>query len=134
MKKSEFKDLIKEAMMEILPELMEIMAENLNESWTPTRSVQQTPDLTLVRQHASEASGGQHDYGLDDNFMPTRNRAKSSAPIPNNEKGIVDGEVYASGNGILEWYQNAGGKAEPTGEFKHTPDQMNDFMAKKFGV
>jgi len=134
MKKSEFKELVKEAMMEILPELMEIMAENLSESWTPPQSVRQTPDLTLVRQHASQASGGGHDYGLDENFLPARPRARSSAPTPNNPKEMIDGEVFASGQGIMEWYQKAGGKAQPSSEFKHTPEQMEDFMKKKFGV
>jgi hypothetical protein len=137
MRRSELKDLIKEAMLEILPDLMEIMAENINENYSPPTSVRQKPDLTLVRQHAAEASRGtgRGEYELDEDMLPVkRHRAKSSAPIPNNPKEVINGEVFASGAGIMEWYQNAGGKAPPPSEFKHTEKQMNEFLSKKFGV
>lgn len=137
MTKSELKGLIKEAMLEILPDLMEIMAESINENYAPVQSVKQKPDLTLVRQHAAEASrgSGRGEYELDEDMLPVkRNRAKSSAPVPNNPKEIIDGEVFASGAGIMEWYQKAGGKAPPPSEFKHTPEQMEEFVSKKFGI
>lgn len=131
MKKSQFKELIKEAMLEILPDIMEIMSESLNENLTVTQASK--PDLTLVRQHAAKAKSKGPAYDLEDGTRFATNPSPSVA-TPNNPKGIVDGEVYASGQGLMEWYRKAGGKAAPAREFKHTDDDMDAFLSKKFGV
>ena len=126
MKKTEFKALIKEAMMEILPDLMEIMVENMNtiQPVVVENSVRQTPDLTLIRQHAADARGEQGYDGLP----------KPPVDTPKNEKAIVDGEVFASGKGIMEWFAGKKAAGRPQSGFAHSPDQMDDFIAKKFGV
>ena len=111
MKKSQFKALIKEAMLEILPDLMEVMVKGMNENYVP-QTVNQTADLSLIRQQVAA------------------NRVDESAP---NEKAIVEGEVYASGKGIMEWFGDQ--NVKPTlSEFKHSPDQMDDYISKRFGI
>ena len=130
MKKSQLKEIIKEAMLEILPELMEIMAESLNENLTVVQASK--PDLTLVRQHAAKAKSTGPAYDLEEGTVFTTRPSSSAAP--NNPKAIVDGEAFASGKGIMEWYQRAGGKAAPQREFKHSEDDMDRFINKKFGV
>jgi len=121
MKKSEFKSLIKEAMMEILPELMEIMADNLNESYVP-QTVRQEPDMTLVRSSHIQQEGGYDD-------MPTGPRLSA----PKNPKTIIEGETFVSGKNIMEWVRTQKVGSKPS-EFNHTPNQMEDYMSKKFGV
>lgn len=136
MKKSKFNELVREAMLEMLPELIEIIRENvINEGYTaPTQNtVQQKPDLTLVRQHVQAASGGGGDYGEFSNAGPTMRNVRNAPPSPN-EKAVIDGETYASGKGILEWFESQGGKEATTSEFKHGNDQMDEFVAQKFGV
>ena len=132
MKKSEFKKLVHEAVLEMLPELIEIIRENtINESYTPPTSVQQKPDLTLVRQSAERRAG------YDDKDFPNAGptyRAIQNAPAPPNPKAVIDGETFASGKGIMEWFSAQGGPTTPTTEFKHSEQDMKDFMAKKFGV
>jgi hypothetical protein len=124
MKKSEFKALVKEAMMEILPDLMEIMAENLNESYKP-QTVRQTPDLSLIRNQFKSGVSGEKGY--DD--MPSAPRT----PPPQTETAVIGGEQYTSGKGIMEWFGEVA-VAKPMTEFKHSATQMNDYMEKKFGV
>lgn len=128
MKKSEFKALIKEAMLEILPEIMKVMVENVNENYNP-QSVQQKPDLTLIRQHISQATEtGQKYDGIGVQPVSPRNQA------PNPREVLDGGETYASGKGIMEWFGSQAGKVKPQSEFNHSADQMDEFMAKKFGV
>ena len=127
MKRSELKDIIKEAMMEILPDLMEIMVENMMTEGYAPQSVQQKPDLTLVRQRFTQgASGG---GGYDD--MP--DAPKTHVPMPPNPKTVIEGEPFASGKGIMEWFGKTATAPKMT-EFNHSEDQMEDFMQKKFGV
>ena len=135
MKKSEFNNLVREAMMEMLPELIEIIRENvINESYTPTNTVKQKPDLTLVRQHYQAASGG---GGYDDkdfaNAGPSYRAVRNAPPAPN-PKAVIEGETFASGKNIMEWFAAQGGKEPIVSDFKHSQDQMDDFIAKKFGV
>ena len=133
MKKSKFNELVREAMLEMLPELMEIIRENINESYIPQNSVQQQPDLTLVRQHFKEASGGGGDYAEFDNVGQTMRNVRNAPPAPN-PKTMIDGEQFASGKNIMEWFTKQGGKEAVVSEFKHSADQMDDFLAKKFGT
>lgn len=135
MKKSEFNKLVREAMLEMLPELIEIIRENvINEEYAPTRSVKQKPDLDLVRQHVRDASaGGGYSDGDFANAGPTMRAVRNAPPAPN-PKTIVDGETFASGKGIMEWFTAQGGKEPVVSDFKHSPDQMDDFISKKFGV
>lgn len=134
MKKSEFNKLVREAMLEMLPELIDVIRENINESYTPPTSVQQKPDLTLVRQHAQEARG-HTGYDMEDfqHAGPTMRKAINAPPAPN-PKAVIDGETYASGLNIMEWFKGTGGSVTQKSEFKHSDDQMNDFIARKFGV
>lgn len=127
MKKSELKSIIKEAMMEILPELMEIMAENINESYTPSNTVMQKPDLTLVRQHYSDANGNNGNTYDGMGGQPSR----AVAPNP---KAMVDGEHFASGKNIMEWFNKEHNNKPAQREFTHSDNQMADYMKEKFGV
>lgn len=139
MKRSEFKALVKEAMMEILPELMEIMAENIqaNAPVIENRVTAVKPDLNLIRAHASRAVDNVDDYALDENGVPvkSRPRLRSNVPQPENPRELVGGEYFASGKGIMEWFAGNGGAASPVpSEFNHSEDQMAQFMRQKFGV
>lgn len=136
MKKSEFKELVREAVIEMLPDILEIVMENINEAYGSTKSVKQKPDLTLVRQHVKEAAG---DVGYGDDLVPNvapAPKKMSGVPKPNNPKEEINGEVFASGKGIMEWFSGQHGTEVKKIEKKtqHNNDRMDDFIAKKFGV
>jgi len=137
MKKSELKEIVKEALVEILPEVLMLMNEQLQENVSRQTSLVEVsePDLDLIRskfRQAQDVNGVSEFYG--DSLSPSPMRG-SARGVPKNETGVVNGEHFASGKGILEWFAKQGGKS-PTqhSEFKHTDKQMNDFIAKKFGV
>lgn len=140
MKRSEIKELIKEAMLEVLPDLVEIMVESLNENYEqpePTRvvqTIQQPQQNRSVREHFRAASGvGRgNDYG--DLPSPPVRESSHRGPAPNNPKAVIGGETYVSGKGILEWFAKDNGKLVMQPEFKVGKDQMDDFMQKRFGV
>ena len=134
MKRSELKELVKEAMLEILPDLMEIMVENmrdeLHEAYSPPESVKQKPDLDYIRQAYKPTTSASEYTGLGE--IPNRT---TSTKAPKNPKAIIEGESFASGKGIMDWFQNSVSKDKPkVSEFKHSEKQMQEFMSKKFGV
>lgn len=134
MKRSEFRELIREVLIESLPEIIEIISEitEYNREETTTRSVVEAtkPDISLLRSHVSQAVSRGYDELPDG---PSR-AVISNIPTPNNPKAIVNGEVFASGKGIMEWFAKGQGKLPPPTEFKHTEDAMGDFMKKRFGT
>ena len=127
MKKSELKEIIKEALVEILPEVLTLMNEQLDRpsSESLVESIRDEDGLNLIRSKFREANPRGHDYGLGGSGL-------SSAP--KNQKANINGEHFASGKGILEWFASQGGKQVNNGEFKHTQEDMDDFISKKFGV
>ncbi len=134
MKRSELKDLIKEALAEILPDIMEVVVETINESmYQPQRPMtREKPDTTLLRQHVKGAVGSVTDYRGIDEAAPTRNVHRG--PAPENPKEIIGGEVFASGKGIMEWFELENGRIPAPSEFKHTEKDMDNYLSKRFGV
>lgn len=127
MKKSELKEIIKEALVEILPEVLTLMNEQLDRpsSESLVESIRDEDGLNLIRSKFREANPSGHDYGLGGSGLSS---------TPNNPKAKVNGENFASGKGILEWFASQGGQQVNNGEFKHTQEDMDDFISKKFGV
>ena len=130
MKKSELKEIIKEALVEILPEVLMLMNEQLDRpsGESLVESVRDEDGLNLIRSKFREANPKGYDYGLGGSGL------SSHTPAPENQQAKINGEHYASGKGILEWFASQGGKNVNNGEFKHTQEDMDNFISKKFGV
>ena len=136
MKRLQLKEMIQESIIEMLPEIIEIIQENLNEVEQPKQNrLIQTPDLTLIRKHAMEArgSGGYDDFPSDNVFVESSPALKNIPPAAN-PKAIIGGEVFASGKGIMEWFAKGNGKLLPKSELSVQSKDMDEFMRKRFGV
>lgn len=134
MKRSQLKRMIEESIIEMLPEIIEIITENI-EIEQPKQKPQllQTPDLTLIRQHAKAATGGRSGYDdLPSNDIRTEVAARS-IPAPSNPKAVIGGEVFASGKGIIEWYSKQSTE-NINSELNVSNNDMNEFMRKRFGI
>ena len=121
MKKSELKSIIKEALTEVLPEaLREVLTEKTQKNST---ILDEKMDLASLYKNnrSSDIS-----YGLDDHAP----RKVSNVKAPSNPKGKMDnGEFFASGKGILEWFSKSGGK---TIEKPLAPsEEIDEFISKK---
>ncbi len=134
MKKTELKEIVKEALVEILPEVLMMMNEQIQQTPSGQSLVEESkPDLDLIRSkyRDSKKTGGGDFYS--ESLSPSPTISQRSNPRPNNPKGVVNGEQFASGKGILEWFASQPPQVN-NGEFKHTEKDMNDFISKKFGV
>ena len=138
MKRSELKAIIKEALVEILPEVlmlmneqMEVQPTTLGLSTQVSEQVSTPADLDLIRSKFRDSQGGDNGYG-EIGGRPVAQR--STTPPPANPKAIIDGEKFASGKGIMEWFGKQG-RVTPDGiNTQERESKMNDFVAKKFGV
>jgi hypothetical protein len=105
MKKSELKSIIKEALVEVLPEV-------LNEILTQKPAKKggfQEEKIDLVKVFSESRSAPETPYDFDGEPRSLKSYA-GSVPAPNNPKGEVrNGEKYASGKGILEWFAQSKG-------------------------
>jgi len=131
MKRSEFRELIREVLIESLPEIIEIVSEiteGSNRESSSLVEMTRPPDLSVLRSHVAQATS----RGYDE--LPSGPSRATSGKIPNNPKAVVNGEVFASGKGIMEWFAGENGKLPAPTEFKHSKDQMDGFMSKRFGI
>ncbi len=123
MKKKELIELIREVIYSELPDIIsEIKASSYeNNEYLKEEDVF---DGQSVREHIRSEFR---------KVNPIQERPKA----PKGKKMLVDyrGEKVTSGLGVMDWFkgQVAEGKTRPTGEFKHTDDQMKNFMEQKFG-
>jgi hypothetical protein len=111
MKKSEFKQLIKEALIEVLPVVLPSILEEIN----------QPANTSLLTRN-----------DVKERFNLSKPKA-ISVEKPSNERTGFNGEPYASGKGLMEWYKKStDGQSLPTeSEFKHTDDELNAFIKSK---
>lgn len=133
MKRSELRQLIREVLSEALPEIFSIISEIVEENNNkPIVAESNRIDLSSIKAHVNNSitDRGYGEMGVD---LPKPSIQPKPYAIPNNPKGIVNGEKYVSGKGIMEWLEKTGGPVRPTTEFKHTESQIEDFINKKFG-
>lgn len=134
--KSNLKELLREVLVEVLPEvLQEIMDpyasmsdvekyinEVIGEDTTP-KYIKRTP---IDR---SQLTTGGNPYG-------SNNTASSVSPMsaPDNKRGVVNGESFASGQGLLEWFSKT---KKPDhvelSEFKHKTSDIDALIKKTMG-
>ena len=119
------KEGVAEALAEMLPEIVSMIQEGLSapihiQSNSLVEATQNDDRLSLIRQKYREAN-------------PNSGVGYSDLPKPENPKAIVNGETFASGKGILEWFsETKNGESKTT--TKVSEKKMEEFMAKKFGV
>jgi len=140
MKRSQLKDLIQEAVIELLPDLIDILTENINESIKKSMIIENMDSESRTRYHIDKSMIRQHVDGAIKNRgydeipgEPIAERRSSNIPKPNNPIEVINGEKFVSGKGILEWY-NKTGPANLQPEFKHSEDEIGKFMKDRFGV
>ena len=125
MKRSQLKELIQEAIVEMLPDLIDIINENLVLP-EHKQTIVETPDLSFItsKHKRADVSG---EYG--------EFRKSSPKSVPKIESGIVGGEKYVSGRNVLEWYNKENGSSPNiASEFKHTGQDIDNFLSKRFGI
>lgn len=133
MKRSEFRELVREVLSETLPEIFDIISEIVESNNRPIIVESNKQDLSSIKQHVRGAiSERGYDFPSNQNVENKSSRIKSPS-VPNNPKGVVNGETYASGRGIMEWFEKSNGKIPPKTEFKHSDSQIEDYINKKFG-
>lgn len=124
--KKQFRQMIREVTTEVvaemLPEIVSMVKEGVE---TPRESSlvesSREPDLELIRKRYREANPGSASvYG--------------DIPRPDNPKAVINGEHFASGKGIMEWFNSQGGKSAPAKGTGHTERDIEKFMAKRFGI
>lgn len=110
MKISALKKMIKEAVREVVKEELVLMERRMVKR--NQKLMQEAPapqpvgksGIDEIRERFQRSQGGKSlsDYAGIDERAPARSRARTSEP--DNPKTIVDGEVFASGKGVLEWF------------------------------
>lgn len=128
MKRSEFKAMIREAVMECLPDIVEAITENIiadNRPIIENKTKSTLPTLTSKYKQASN-------HGYDD--LPN---SISPTIVPHTPKReiVKEQQKIVEMGGIMKWYENSGGKAPlASSEFKHTSQDVDNFLKKRFGV
>lgn len=111
-----------EVVAEMLPEIVSMVQEGME---VPRESSlvesSREPDLELIRKRYKEAN-------------PNSGAGYGDIPKPKNPKAVVNGETFASGKGIMEWFSSQGGKSAPAKGVGHTEKDIENFMAKRFGI
>lgn len=129
MKRSELTEIIKSVVIEMLPDLVEVITEqvrsDMRQMIEERSMIRSEPDLDLIRSKFRD--------GVKGDDKPYGGTPRRAPKTPNNPKSIVDGEQYASGKGIMEWFTAQGGKAPQT-DAGYSQDDMDEFMKKRFGV
>lgn len=132
MKRSEFRELVREVLSEALPEIFDIISEIVESNNKPIIVESNKQDLSSIKQHV-RGSISERGYDLPSNQNVENKASRVKSPsVPNNPKGVVNGETYASGRGIMEWFEKSNGKIPPQTEFKHSDSQIEDYINKKF--
>ena len=112
MKKSEFKALLRETLMEILPDVIRIVNES-NMSNNHRNNLSESPGISAI--HTS----------------PRKLVGKSGyETLPENPKEIINGEKFVSGKGILEWRAKQAGMNLPQTEFNHSEKDVENLLGR----
>lgn len=124
MKKSELRSLLKEVVeecfVELLPEMLELVAESKSNM-----------GKTLVETHEKPTFGSHKSFG-GGSYGNVGKRKKSNVERPSNDRGTFEGKPFASGVGILEWAAKS--RKKPLArEFRHSDDQMVNYIKKLSG-
>lgn len=135
MKKSELKKMIKEgveeALTEMLPDLVEMIKEGVETS--SSTSISQEPSLVESTRNEDQLSLIRQKFRQANPESNSSYTGLPKPPKPDNPKAVVNGETFASGKGILEWFTNSKVANNKAKDAAHE-NKMKDFMEKKFGV
>ena len=113
MKKSAFKALLRETLMEVLPDVIRIVNESYGVN-NHKNNLSETPNISAIH------SGRKR---LTDSIVYEN--------LPNNPKENIDGKTYVSGKGIMEWVKKRGGTLPAVeSEFNHTEEDVNKLLGK----
>lgn len=122
MTKDQFKMLVKEALIEVLPDVIRIVNESSN-----SPSIQETQLEGLSRPSSIDS--------YIQETLSERSNNRTSQYNLDNPRQVINGTPYASGKGVLEWFAN---KKKPDviehREFKHRDDDVNSYLSKTLGV
>lgn len=115
MKISALKGLIKEAVREVVKEEMVLMerriakrTKNLLQEGQIQQSAPSQSGIDEIREkfQRSRSTTGLSEYSGLDGKAP-KSAPRGSFGKPNNPREVVDGEVYASGQNVLEWFEKS---------------------------
>jgi hypothetical protein len=125
MKKSELQSLIRETvsgvLIDMLPEIISMVQENSQGQIVESNFKGKDNGPSLIREKYKRLN-------------PNSGAGYNLPSKPDNPKGVVNGETYASGKGIMEWFSKRGGKTAPQREFSYTEEDMEKFKKKLFGA
>jgi len=129
--------MLKEILVEVLPDVLEeilspyahmsdiekYINETIGEDSIPT-FVENTnrPRPTINRSMLT--SGGE---------FYDKQKPVSTASKPTNERGIVNGESYASGQGLLEWFKKEKPSEIAPSEFTHASGDVDALIKRTVG-
>lgn len=137
MTKSELRKLIVEILEDVLPVYVDSRLTNITSNIVSELRAQtiSTVDSETLRKHLKEAIAGETTYdNIPTPVVRTKNIPSRNVPPPKNEKAIVDGEVYASGKNLLEWFKKTGGPLPPSEpEFKYSEEEISDYIGTILG-
>ena len=120
MKKKELVELIIETIYSELPDIISEIKSSLKEE--------------LIAE-GQQGNGDDIRRRVREEFRKINpDQTKMGAPEGKNLAVEYDGEIVASGKGVLEWFAGQKGNAiKEQSEFKHSDKKLTDFMSKTFG-
>lgn len=132
-KKEIFKNLIKEAIREMLPELTHQIVESIKVSPEKIQISESNnaEDISSIRNIVRQGMGLSNEVNPYKNIPVTKTSSlpniQSKEELDESHMKLPDGTVMKRGGNILEWYAN---KPKKTTEFQHTETEMKKFLSK----
>ena len=114
--------LVKEALIEVLPDVI----RTINEAQGSNYNYELPQKPSSIENFISETLENRS-YGYSSLQRP------SNKPLKN-QRQVINGEHYASGQGILDWYiKDKKPDVIEHKEFKHSDQDMNKFIGNMIG-